>query len=143
MACSPNSEFRLLNEGNYRLKDFSGQWVIINFWAEWCAPCREEVPELNQLSLESDKLNLKVIGISYDKIDNQGLLKIAKSWDMAYSIMASEPIPILPFSLPPTLPTNYILNPDGEVAVKLVGKQTKETLELALSSAKSEYKALN
>ncbi|MCW8880612.1 MAG: TlpA family protein disulfide reductase, partial [Kangiellaceae bacterium] len=118
------------------LDDFRGKWVVVNFWAEWCSPCIEEIPELNRLAAESDELNIVVLGVSYDPIENDALSGLVRKLNIEYPVMATDPAPILPFTLPPTLPTNYLLTPDGEVIAKLVGTQNYESLVLALTKAK-------
>ena len=48
-----------------------GQWVLINYWADWCGPCRDEVPELNHLNEAED--GFKVLGVNYDYLEGQEL----------------------------------------------------------------------
>ncbi|WP_444994262.1 TlpA family protein disulfide reductase [Aliikangiella sp. IMCC44359] len=139
-GCSQNGQFTLLDGQTHTLDDFSGQWVVINFWAEWCAPCLEEVPALNQLSSAGNELNVKVIGVSYDPLSLEQLRHVVTKWKIGYPVIATEPVPILPFDLPPTLPTNYLLNPDGEVVKTLVGKQDYESLSYAIHLAKKPIK---
>ncbi|TQV84545.1 TlpA family protein disulfide reductase [Aliikangiella coralliicola] len=138
-SCSQNGQFQLLDGKKYSLDDFEGQWLIINFWAEWCAPCLEEVPALNQIAANGESLNLKVIGVSYDPLPKNKLIEIIQKWEFKYAVMLTEPTPILPFGLPPTLPSNYLISPDGQVVHKLVGTQTVESLEKALNHAKQQY----
>jgi len=138
-GCSDNTQFTFLNGDSHTQSDYNGQWLVVNFWAQWCAPCIEEIPEINRLAADGSKTNLTVIGVSYDDLTNQALLKIVKEVNIQYPVIATDPIPILSFSLPPTLPTNYIINPEGEVVVKLVGKQTYESLKKAVEDAKTSY----
>lgn len=128
ISCSSQSDFLTLDGKEHKLNDYLGKWVIINFWAEWCAPCLEEIPELNSLHQQREKHNLVIIGVSYDPLEIKELHSIVKKWDIQYPIMSTKPSPILPFGLPKTLPGNYIINPEGEVVAKLSGTQTKEKL---------------
>lgn len=139
-SCNQNNRFYLLDGNAHYLSDFSGRWLVINFWAEWCAPCLEEVPALNSLADHEEQLNVIVIGISYDQLSNLELVEIVEKWGIQYSVIATEPVPMLPFSLPPSLPSNYLIDPDGNVAQILVGKQTLDTLKQALIEAKKQYK---
>ncbi len=43
-----------------------GQWLVINYWAEWCAPCRKEIPELNHLAEEGKAKGFRVLGVNFD-----------------------------------------------------------------------------
>ena len=60
-----NSITKNINNENVALSKFKGKWLLINFWATWCAPCREEIPDLNNLFNENKKINL--IGIAIDE----------------------------------------------------------------------------
>ncbi|MET1253646.1 TlpA family protein disulfide reductase [Aliikangiella maris] len=137
-GCTQNGQFTLLDGKSYSLDDFSGQWVIINFWAEWCSPCLEEIPELNKLANQEQAFKVTVIGVSYDQLTLNQLTDTVKKWQIEYPVIATEPVPILPFELPPTLPTNYLLNPDGKIVAKLVGTQTYESLNAAILKAQNK-----
>jgi len=105
------------------LADFKGQVVVVNLWATWCAPCRQEMPTLAQLQSHYAGKGVKVLPISLDKGDAD----IAK----AKAFIAAKP-PLgfyhgdyaLAFSLtPPTegLPTTLIFDRSGDERARLVG----------------------
>ncbi len=119
------------------LDDYRGQWLLVNFWAEWCSPCLEEFPELNQLAQAKSEQGIQVIGISYDPLSNTDLKQKVEDLNILYPVMATDPVPVLPFGLPPTLPTNYLISPQGEVVAKLVGKQSAHSINKVIQ----EYRA--
>ncbi|MGX5173746.1 TlpA family protein disulfide reductase [Aliikangiella sp. IMCC44653] len=137
-ACQENNQFTLLDGDGAKvsLSQYKGNLIIINFWAEWCAPCLEEIPALNQVHQENNQTI--VIGVSYDQLSKDELKSIVTKWDFKYPVMATSPSPILPFSLPKTLPTNYIVNSKGEVLLMLEGKQDHNSLNLALNQLKNK-----
>jgi peroxiredoxin len=137
-SCTEKPEFHFLNQSPARLSDYEGRWLVVNFWAEWCAPCQEEVPELNKLYLWGKTNNLSVIGISYDPLDNKVIQEIVTRWQIRYPVVASEPMPVFPFTLPKSLPGNYIISPEGEVVAKLQGKQTHQSISKLLINLKNK-----
>ncbi len=70
-----NIEFENLSGNIVNLQNFKGKLIIINFWATWCAPCREEMPSLDKLQIDEELENLKIFPI------NVGQEKISKSED--------------------------------------------------------------
>lgn len=123
-SCEQQTGFTLLNGDKKRLSDYQGQWLLVNFWAEWCPPCLKEIPELNALQQEG----VKVVAVSYDKLPNSTLLKQKEKYDIRYSVVATEPMPYLPMSKPQGLPANYLFTPSGEMIGPLLGKQDKESI---------------
>ena len=51
-----NSVSKDLNNNNVSLSKYKNKWLLVNFWATWCAPCREEIPELNELANTNKKI---------------------------------------------------------------------------------------
>ena len=138
LSCSNSVDFYILDDGEHQLQDYRGKWLILNFWAEWCAPCREEIPELNKLHAMAKQENLVIIGISYDPLTNADIRRIVVEWDIQYPVMATEPMPILPFKLPNRLPGNYILNPKGELVAQLSGTQNFKSLTNLLKTLRKK-----
>ncbi|MEJ0037371.1 MAG: TlpA disulfide reductase family protein [Gammaproteobacteria bacterium] len=70
------------------LTSWKGQPLIINFWATWCGPCREEIPLLNTLRKERAADKLEVIGIAVD--EQQAVVKFAKEFGIQYPVLMGE-----------------------------------------------------
>lgn len=119
-ACDNSKEFSLLNGEQKNLSDYRGNWLVVNFWAEWCPPCLEEIPELNLLAQEND--NIQVLGVSFDKLPNDELSALSKKLDIQYPVVATDPMPYLPMERPLSLPASYIVTPKGEIMGPLMGK---------------------
>jgi thiol-disulfide isomerase/thioredoxin len=66
------------------LAQWKGKAMVLNFWAPWCAPCVEEMPELSQLQKEYAGKNLQVIGIGIDSPNN--IAEFAKKFNIAYPV---------------------------------------------------------
>ena len=112
----------------HKLADYKGKWVLVNFWATWCPPCLEEIPDLVALH-ENKKNNLVVIGIALDYRNPKQVMDFAESMQVSYPIvlgsakLASEVGPV------DGLPTTYLYNPAGKMVAHQVGGVTKEAVE--------------
>ncbi len=137
-SCQPRVDFYLLDGESKQLSDYQGRWLVVNFWAEWCAPCLAEIPELNKLHAVGEQENWQIIGVSYDPLDNESIKEIVEKWNIQYPVLASTPNPILPFALPSQLPSNYILNPEGELVAQVKGEQTFESLSKLLKNLRKK-----
>lgn len=107
----------------------SDKWTLVNYFAEWCKPCLEELPELNELAQAGD---LRVFGISYDSLSDQEIMNLIKRYQIQFPVLKTSSLEGLPLSLPTVLPTTYILSPDGEIVDVLHGKVTIEGIETLL-----------
>ena len=125
-ACS-RPDFNLVSGDSVRLTDHQGQWIIINYWAEWCKPCLEEVPELNEFYAQVDG-KLLFYSISYDKDSNEALAEQKKKYGMEYPIIATDPAPRINIPRPAALPANYLIAPDGKTYGPVLGPQDTESM---------------
>lgn len=105
--------------------ELRGQWVVVNYWAEWCKPCLEEIPELNALDETETAL---VLGVNFDGITGQNLQNLGEKMDIRFRLLAEDPGPQLGWKLPMGLPASYIVTPEGELLEARFGPQTKEGL---------------
>ena len=100
--------------------ELRGKVVIINFWATWCPPCREEIPDLVALQ-EKYKDQLQIIGISQDSGSPADVRRFAAEHKMNYPNILSSPEIEALFPAIYALPTSFILDRDGKLAQKHVG----------------------
>lgn len=108
---SQRPHFQLTNHQGETVSadDFSGKTVLLNFWATWCAPCREEMPMLMDLQRENASKGLQVVGIALD--DEQAVKSFIRSYGITYPVLVGDidvfntstaygnPEGVLPFSV--------------------------------------------
>jgi len=123
MACDNAAH----DENAFAIEDYQGKWLVLNYWAEWCAPCIEEIPELNHLQKQfADQL--VVAGVNFDRLQGEALGKLVRAMSIEYLNIENDPADALRLARPAALPTTYIFNPQGQLAAKLVGPQTVESI---------------
>lgn len=115
------------------LESLRGQWVVINYWAKWCKPCIEEIPELNELDHLHD--DITVLGVNYDGATGEDLATQLRDLKVAFPTLDEDPAELLGQPRPSVLPTTLIINPEGELVHSLVGPQTLKSLLAATRGA--------
>jgi thiol-disulfide isomerase/thioredoxin len=108
--------------------DWKGKVVILNFWATWCPPCREEVPELVQLQANY-KDKLLVIGASEDEDGPQKVQQFVQRFGMNYPVVMATKELIDNYGGVPALPTSFLIDPQGRVVQKHTGLYEYEVYE--------------
>ena len=124
------SGFRLTDtEGKaHTLDGYKGKWVLVNFWATWCPPCQEEIPDL--IALHDDKKNnLVVIGIAMDYRNAKQVTDFADGLLVDYPIVLGNAQVASTIGPIEGLPTTYLYNPDGKMVARQVGAITREAVE--------------
>ena len=104
------------------IKDFIGNLVILNFWATWCEPCKEEMPSLDTLQNNPELNNLKVFAVNISKEN----LKKVNDFFQKLNIKYLEPYFDAPTTLAKTLslrgvPTSILLNTEGKEFARIIG----------------------
>jgi thiol-disulfide isomerase/thioredoxin len=108
--------------------DWKGKVVILNFWATWCPPCREEIPELVQLQAKY-KDKLLIVGASEDDDGPQKVQQFAQRYGMNYPIVMATRELIDNYGGVPALPTSFVIDPQGRVMMKHTGLYDYEVYE--------------
>ena len=114
----------LLGCSSERTSIVANQWNVINYWAIWCKPCREEIPELNQLNQIE---NVVVLGVNFDGKVGEALVSDADELGITFDII-DDPASSLNIARPSVLPTTVVLSPEGKLVATLVGPQTAESI---------------
>ena len=101
-------------------ENWAGKVVLVNFWATWCPPCREEIPELLELKKEYND-RLEIIGISEDDDPPETVAKFARQKGMRYPIVMATPELIESYGGVLALPTTFLIDTQGRVMQKHSG----------------------
>ena len=113
------------------LNQYKGKIIVLNFWATWCEPCREEMPELSSLHEEGKDKNITVLGIAIDDVD--AINEFNKQTKVSYPLLVADMQGMeLASNLgndKGVLPYTVIINADGSVAKTYFGRVTKPLLE--------------
>jgi thiol-disulfide isomerase/thioredoxin len=113
----------------HKLSDFRGKWVLVNYWATWCPPCLEELPELVIFHETHKDDDAVVIGVNFEDVGTEKLSKFISDYSMSYLVLRSKPGPGSALGPIPGLPTSYLINPQGEVIAQKVGPVTGRSIE--------------
>ncbi|GAB3488835.1 TlpA family protein disulfide reductase [Marinomonas epiphytica] len=113
----------------------SEQWTLINYFAEWCKPCLEELPELNELSHSTE---LRIFGISYDSLTDPQIKDLIDKYNIEFPILTTPSATKLPVALPSVLPTTYLIAPNGEIAGVIHGVVTKQLVMERIAKLQNE-----
>mgnify|MGYP000066554430 FL=1 len=108
------------------LERLQGQWVVVNYWAQWCTPCIKEIPELNRL--DQDYTGVTVVGVNYDGTNGEELELQRQKLGVTFASLESDPAAQLGIPRPVVLPTTLILDPTGRLVATLIGPQTLASL---------------
>lgn len=121
--------FYTIDGVKHNWNEFKGNWLVVNYFAEWCAPCLKEVPELNEFHLASDNKNQNIFAISFDAIDDAALDSLAEKYDMKFPLLSLSQGNYQKYEKPAQLPTTYIVAPNGEVVKTLKGQISAAELQ--------------
>lgn len=119
---------------NQALSQYKGKIIVLNFWATWCSPCREEMPELSQLHEEYKNKNVVVLGLAIDEL---ALVKeFSKATPVSYPLFSAEnegmALGINLGNDKGILPYTVIINSDGHVVKTFFGRINKSLLSSTL-----------
>lgn len=116
------------------MDQYRGKWVIVNYWATWCATCRKELPDLIALQEKYKSRNVVVVGVNFDVMETSALAAFVKARGINYPVLRSLPVNKTPLGPVPALPVTYIISPEGVAVAGEIGLVSKEGLEDYLAS---------
>ena len=104
------------------LSQFEGNLILLNFWATWCAPCKEEMPSLDLLSKNKNLDNLKIFPINVGKDNNQKALKFYEDLEIKnLELYFDSPITLAKTFGLRGIPTSILFNKKGEEFGRIIG----------------------
>jgi thiol-disulfide isomerase/thioredoxin len=111
---APDFALRSMSDSNVRLSEHLGQVVLINFWATWCGPCRQEMPLLDELHAKYERAGFVLLGINIDE-DRDEAIEMAQTLQVTYPILFDERKDVSRAYQLGTMPLTVLIDREGVV----------------------------
>jgi peroxiredoxin len=108
-------------DGNqYRLSDYRGQVVIINFWATWCPPCRAEMPSMQRAWQQLEKEGILMLGINVGE-DEDTIFPFTANYPVEFPLLMDQDSRVINQWPVRGLPTTFVVSPEGKITYRAIG----------------------
>ncbi|HEY3700142.1 MAG TPA: TlpA disulfide reductase family protein [Spongiibacteraceae bacterium] len=131
-GCS-KSDYQTATGDKGSFADAHGKWLLINYWAQWCKPCVEEMPELNRFQ-QQHKDQVVLLAVNYDGAQGDSLQQQIAKLKIEFPVLLADPAQLLGYQRPDALPTTLVFDPQGKLRQTLQGPQTVASLTAVISS---------
>lgn len=136
---APDFELTKLDGTNVKLSDLKGKKVILNFWATWCGPCQQEMPDMEAFYKEH-KENVEILAINYTPSEKGGgaekVSNFAKEKGITFPILLDKNIDVTTAYKVITIPTSYFIDTKGVIQDKFIGPMTQKEMEKRVAKLK-------
>ena len=136
LSCQ-NNNIKVFDGFDTSLSKLNGNWIVINYWADWCAPCIKEIPELNEFAKENE--DLFVYTFNFDHLEIEDLAPLTKKFKISVPSLVTHPREIWGIQTPPAVPATFFINPNGELVLSLFRPQTKDKLNEIIIDLKKAF----
>jgi thiol-disulfide isomerase/thioredoxin len=130
LVATPTAAFELIDTDKraQHLAAHKGKWVVVNFWATWCAPCVKEIPEIARFG-KRHPASVRLIGVALDWDDPAKLKAFAKKIGHAYPLVLGDERSEKSFGKVKGLPTTFVYDPTGRIVYQKTGVVTEALLD--------------
>ena len=112
-----------------QLSDFKGKMIILNFWATWCGPCREEIPFFVEMYKKHKDDGLMILGISLDQAGVETVKHFADKYNMNYPVLLTDNQVHYVYGGIQAIPTSFIISRNGRVVNRFNGNPGEEAIK--------------
>ena len=128
------TSLHILGGEHIPFSSLNGKWVFINYWADWCKPCLDEIPELNGFYERYKDHNVAVFAVNFDALPMSRQVELVKTLNIRYPTLKRDPRSSLNLGGISGVPVTFVFNPQGELVNALYGGQTVNSLQSALAA---------
>jgi thiol-disulfide isomerase/thioredoxin len=132
--CLPDVDYIDTTGAAYPRDSLLGKVVLVNFWATWCAPCEQEIPDLSRAYLKYKAHGVVFLGVLIDNPDHQQLLDFQSVHAMSYPIVRANRELLASFGYPEAYPTTYIYDRSGKQVYNHMGQVRPGELDKLLAA---------
>ena len=131
---TPAPEFNLpdLTGAQVASSSFKGKVVILDFWATWCPPCKEEIPHLVNLQAKYRDQGLAIVGLSLDAGGARDVKPFAEEHDVNYTMLIANGEVAKSYGNVAAIPTTFVIDRDGKIVQRFIGYTAPEVFEQAI-----------
>lgn len=126
---APNFSLPDMKGKTVRLSDYNNKVVILNFFATWCPPCREEIPDFIEMVNTRDSEKFAIIGVSVEKGDTQTVKRFVEGQRINYPVLMDDGIASEAYGPIYSIPTTFIIDKNQNIVQKIIGSRTKKEFE--------------
>ena len=119
-SATPGLELRDLDGRAHRLAEYRGKVVLVNFWATWCAPCRDEMPSIQQLKEKLAGKPFMVLAVNLDEPEAR-IRKFLTQMKVDFTVLLDPGKTVARAWDARILPASFVIGPDGRIHYSLVG----------------------
>ena len=120
----------------HTLAEYKGKWVIVNFWATWCPPCLEEIPDL--IALYESRQDIMVIGVAMEFTDSRVVMEFVEAMSITYPTVLGNRRIAAQLDEISMLPSTYFFDPEGNPAARKLGLVTRASIETFIASKEQD-----
>ena len=132
-----NFSFLDLSGKLHNFDEYKGKWVLVNYWATYCPPCRAEMPDIERF-YQDNKNKFTVLGMDAGGSEKAEIASFQKEFGISYPLIPAQESTMLAFGIVMGIPTSYIISPKGEIIDKYVGIITYDDLDFLVNSPASK-----
>ena len=131
---APDFSLKQMNGDTFRLSDHRGEIVVLNFWATWCPPCRQEIPGFIALQNEFENQGVTFVGVSLNKDGFSSVRPYAEKMGINYPLVVDDGSVAPKYGGIRILPSTVLIGPEGTIQHRKVGYFPEEQLRSQLNA---------
>lgn len=117
---APDFVLKDIDGNEHRLSNYRGKVVLVNFWATWCPPCRDEMPSMDRAYKKFKKAGMVILAIDIGE-DEDDIFKFTADYPVSFPLLMDKDSSVIRQWAVTALPTTYIVDPAGRLFYRAVG----------------------